>query len=138
MKAIQIVAVCLLFSPLAKCQKAAAVPAFKQQLNYTDSADNESGDSLPYKSSTVNFINSSPQPLWFFYWYVEDVMDASNECQFRRFWKQLAAGNNPFVIPENKTLIFRICTGAECRDSFIKQYGIVHYRQANNEVINIH
>jgi hypothetical protein len=83
----------------------------------------------------VIFVNTSSQPLWFYYWYPQDVADASHECRFRRLWKQLDAGNNLFAIPKDKTLIFRICTGTQCADSFIKQYGIVQYCNVNNGII---
>ena len=83
----------------------------------------------------VTFVNSSPEPLWFYYWYAEDVNNASHEDRIRRFWKQLDAGNNLFTIPENKTLIFRICTSTEYLNNVIKQYGIVYYCNTINGVI---
>src|SRR5690349_17806597 len=84
-----------------------------------DSYNNE----LPCKGNgIVTFVDSSSQPLWLYYWYAEDVKNASHECQIRRFWKQLDAGNNQFTIPRNKTLIFRICTSTECLNNVVKQY----------------
>src|SRR4051794_10661266 len=116
---------CLIFSITAGSQQSAFVnkifkyaPAFSP-----DTLDNEA-NSPPYTdkgginhnnaqlckgNGIVTFVNSSSQPLWFFYWYAEDVANASRECRIRRFWKQLDAGNNLFTIPKNKTLIFRIC-----------------------------
>jgi hypothetical protein len=140
---------CLIFSLAANCQKfAEAGKAFNKKSIYNSKSDNEftilsqaagideQNNNPPCRGNgIVTFVNSSSQPLYFYYWYVEDIVDASHECWFRRFWKQLDAGNNKFIIPENKTLIFRICTSPQCSNNLIKQYGIVYYCNASNGII---
>ena len=136
---------CLIFSIAANSQQSALA---NNNAVYPDTADQEMNksllaggvedhnDLLPCRANgIVNFIDSSSQPLWLYYWYAEDVRNASHECQIRRFWKQLDAGNNQFAIPENKTLIFRICTSTECSDSVIKQFGIVNYCNADGGTV---
>jgi hypothetical protein len=140
---------CLIFSLTANCQKfAESGKAFHKKSIYNSTLNNQlsilsqaagtdgRNNNTPCRGNgIVTFVNSSSQPLWFYYWYVEDIVDASHECWFRRFWKQLDTGNNKFVIPENKTLVFRICTSQQCSNNLIKQYGIVYYCNASNGII---
>jgi hypothetical protein len=140
---------CLIFSIAANCQQfALANKLLKYVTIYPDTSNKKAnkyprtggGDSLnnllPCKGNgVITFVDSSSQPLWLYYWYAEDVENASHECQIRRFWKQLDAGNNQFTIPRNKTLIFRICISTECLNSVVKQYGIVNYCNADNGTV---
>ena len=149
MKTVLAFVLCFIFSLTAFCQQFAEVnKTFTQKIIYSagfnyeftdppQAVNEDDNDSTPTckGNGIVTFVNSSSQALWFYYWYVEDVLDPSNECSFRRFWKQLDAGSNQFTIAKDKTLIFRICSGAECSDSFIKQYGIVYYCNVKNGVI---
>jgi hypothetical protein len=150
MKTIFELVLCLIFSLAANCQKfSEADKAFNKKsidsyisnndfviLSQPAGRDRRNSNDPPCRGNgIVTFINSSPQPLYFYYWYVEDVVDPSHECWFRRFWKQLDRGNNTFIIPENKTLIFRICTSPQCSENLIKQYGIVYYCNASNGII---
>ena len=142
---------CLIFSIAAGSQPSAlANKTPKFTLAYSADTLNNEANSSPKEGKVaigrnnaelckgngiVTFVNSSSQPLWFYYWYADDVRDASNERRIRRFWKQLDAGNNLFTIPKNKTLIFRICTNTECLDNVIKQYGIVYYCNTINRIV---
>ena len=141
---------CFIFSIAAGSQQSAlGYKIFKNVLAFSDDTSNNQANSSPKSDPGVNnkstqlcngngivtFINSSSQPLWFYYWYADDVANASNECRIRRFWKQLDAGNNLFIIPKNKTLVFRICTSTECLNNMIKQYGIVNYCNVTNGIV---
>ena len=140
---------CFIFSIAAQSQQSAlAIKIFTHKVTYSDTSNKEAnysrqagGGNSPNSAQPckgngiVTFINSSSQPLWLYYWYVEDVAKVSNECRIRRLWKQLDAGNNQFIIPKNKTLIFRICTSTECLNNMIKQYGIVNYCNVTNGIV---
>jgi hypothetical protein len=140
---------CLIFSIAANNQQfALANKILQYAATYSDTSnrklnkslqagvEHSDNTSLPCKGNgVVTFVDSSSQPLWLYYWYAEDVVNASHECQIRRFWKQLDAGNNQFTIQRNKTLIFRICTSTECLNSVVKQYGIVNYCNAANGTV---
>jgi len=142
---------CLIFSIAADSQQfAIANKLLTHEVIYSDTSnrklnsplqagvEDSYNNALPCRGNgIVTFVDSSSQPLWLYYWYAEDVVNASHECQIRRFWKQLDAGNNQFTIPENKTLIFRICTSTECLNSVVKQYGIVNYCTAANGTVII-
>ncbi len=142
---------CLIFSIAADSQQfALANKLLKYEAAYSDTLNRKlnkplqagagySGNNAPpcNGNGIVTFVDNSSQPLWLYYWYAEDVVNASHECQIRRFWKQLDAGNNQFIIPRNKTLIFRICFSTECLNSVIKQYGIVNYCNAANGTVII-
>jgi len=147
------VALCVIFSITANSQQSVSVnkisaigPAYtdtpikKPDAFIPPNSRKDSYHNLPpcKGNGIVTFTDSSSQPLWLYYWYAEDVANASNECHIRRFWKQLDAGDNTFSIPKNKTLIFRICTGTQCSKSLIRQYGIVHYCSVMNERVVVH
>jgi hypothetical protein len=142
---------CLIFSLAADSQQFALANRIPEyDAIYADTlnrkVDNSSqeglkdsrNNALPCKGNgIVTFMDYSPQPLWLYYWYAEDVVNAARECKIRRFWKQLDAGNNQFAIPRNKTLIFRVCTSTECLNSVVKQFGIVNYCNAANGTVII-
>ena|SRR3982750_4795745 len=140
---------CLIFSIAANNQQfVLANKIFQYTATYSDTSNRElnkslqagvehsHNTSLPCKGNgVVTFVDSSSQPLWLYYWYAEDVVNASHECQIRRFWKQLDTGSNQFTIQRNKTLVFRICTSTKCLNSVVKQYGIVNYCSVANGTV---